>query len=250
VEKQPRTPKDKYADDVFTVKNEQNSCRRTEGSSISDTDTVADFEVGYGDFKRMAEYVRDHLHDTVARDGDRMRWYPWHSAEYRYRHLIGVVDLAERIAREEGADVDVVRVAGVFHDAAKFEVKQEKHAEEGAWVAQKYLSREGYPEPFIERVAKAIRDHTTELHDDMPLESVVLIEADSIDKIGVAGASLMVMRVGYESRSYKEVPEIIERVVSRGQDTVKRLETETGKRIARERTERVKQMKSWFEDEI
>jgi len=219
-------------------------------SIISDTDAVGDFEVGYGDFKRMAEYVREHLHETVARDGDRMRWYPWHSAEYRYRHLIGVVDLAERIARQEGADVDVVRVAGIFHDAAKFEVKQEKHADEGAWIAQKYLSREGYPETFIDRVAEVIRDHTTELHDDMPLESVVLIEADSIDKIGVAGATLMVMRVGYESRSYEEVPEIIERVVKRGESTVERLETQEGKRIARERKERAKQMKGWFEDEI
>lgn len=204
----------------------------------------------YEEFTEMAEYVREHLCDTVRRNGDRMRWYPWHSANYRYRHMIGVVDLAERIARHEDADVNVVRVAAVFHDAAKFEVKQEKHAEEGAWIAQKYLSRKGYSEPFIDRVARVIRDHTRELNDEMPTESKVLIEADSIDKIGVAGATLMVMRLGYESRSYEEVSEIIERVVKRGKSTVERIETETGKRIARERLERAKLMKSWFEDEI
>ena len=198
----------------------------------------------------MAEYVREHLHDTVRRNGDRMRWYPWHSAEYRYRHMIGVVDLAERIARHEGADVNVVRVAAVFHDAAKFEVKQEKHAEEGAWIAQKYMSRSGCPEPFIDRVARVIRDHTRSMSDEMPIESKVLIEADSIDKIGVAGATLMVMRLGYESRSHEEVPGIIDRVIKRGRSTVERIETETGKEIARERIERAKLMKSWFEDEI
>jgi len=198
----------------------------------------------------MAEFVREHLHDTVRQNGDRMRWYPWHSAEYRYRHLIGVVDLAERIARHEDADVNIVRVAAVFHDAAKFEVKQEKHAEEGAWIAQKYLSRKGYPEPFIDRVARVIRDHTRKPNDDMPMESKVLIEADSVDKIGVAGATLMVMRLGYESRSYEEVPEIIDRVIKRGKSTVERIETETGKGIARERVERAKMMKAWFEDEI
>lgn len=198
----------------------------------------------------MAEFVREHLHDTVRKNGDRMRWYPWHSAKYRYRHMIAVVDLAERIARKEDADVNVVRVAGIFHDAAKFEVKQEKHAEEGAWIAQKYLSRKGYAEPFIDRVARVIRDHTRKMNDDMPIESKVVIEADSIDKIGVAGATLMVMRLGYESRSYEEVTDIISRVVKRGKSTVDRIETEEGKRIARERLERAKLMKDWFEDEI
>jgi uncharacterized protein len=217
---------------------------------VGDADAVGELSVTYEEFMEMAEYVREHLHDTVRENGDRMRWYPWHSAEYRYRHLIGVVDLAERIAREEGADVGVVRVAGVFHDAAKFQVKQEKHAEEGAWIAQKYLSRNGFPDSFIDRVARVIRDHTKEMDDGMPVESKVLIEADSIDKIGVAGATLMVMRVGYESRSHQEVPDIIDRVVRRGGRVVKRIETETGMRIARERVERAKQFKAWFEDEI
>ncbi|MFP4632889.1 MAG: HD domain-containing protein [Halobacteriota archaeon] len=214
------------------------------------SDAVAEVEVDYDEFRRMAEFVRDHLEDTVRKDGDRMRWYPWHAGDYRFDHTIGVVDLAERIARGEGADVDVVRVAALFHDVAKFEVKQERHAEEGAWVAQKYLSREGYPEGFVDRVARVIREHTDDMHDEMPLESKVLIEADSIDKIGVAGATLLVMRVGYESRPHRDVPEMIQRVIDRGEKMMDRLETETGKRIARERTERVKTYKGWFEDEV
>ena len=210
----------------------------------------AEVEVDYEEFTRMADYVSGHLEDTVRRNGDRMRWYPWHSHEYRFDHTIGVVDLAERIAREEGADVDVVRVAALFHDVAKFEVKQEKHAEEGAWTVRKYLSREGYPEAFVERVARSVRQHTDDLHEDMPLESIVLIEADSIDKIGVGGATLLALRVGYESRPHTDVPEMIERVVDRGERVSERLLTETGRRIARERTERVKTYLAWFEDEI
>jgi len=235
---------------TYTRYHEETEHGTEEVGVLGDTDAVGELGVTYEEFTEMAEYVREHLHDTVRENGDRMRWYPWHSAEYRYRHLIGVVDLAERIAREEGADVSIVRVAGVFHDAAKFQVKQEKHAEEGAWIAQKYLSRNGFPDSFIDRVARVIRDHTEGVDDDMPIESKVLIEADSIDKIGVAGATLMVMRVGYESRSHDEVPEIIDRVVSRGESVIERTETATGKRIARERTERAKQFKAWFEDEI
>ncbi len=214
------------------------------------SDAVGDFEVTYEDFREMAEFVEEHLEDTVRKDGDRMRWYPWHSGDYRFDHTIGVVDLAEEIARGEDADVDIVRVAALFHDVAKFEVNQEKHAEEGAWIAQKYLSRHGYPESFIDDVAEVIKHHTDEMHDDMPLESKVLIEADSIDKIGVAGATLLALRVGYESRPHTDVPEMIQRVVDRGENMIDRLETETGKEIARKRTERVKLYKAWFEDEI
>ncbi|MDY7080912.1 MAG: HD domain-containing protein, partial [Halobacteria archaeon] len=116
-----------------------------------------------------------------------MRWYPWHSPEYRHDHILSVTQLAEKIAREEDADVDIVKVAALFHDVAKFDVDQEQHSEEGAWIAQKYLSKRGYSDKFIDRVAHVIRDHTENIHDEMPLESKILIEADSIDKIGVAG---------------------------------------------------------------
>ncbi|MDY6780041.1 MAG: HD domain-containing protein [Halobacteria archaeon] len=208
------------------------------------------WEVTNEEFEEMCSFVRSHLEETMKDNGDRMRWYPWHSAEYRYDHTKSVVNLAEKIAREEEADVDVVRVGALFHDVAKFEVKHEKHAEEGAWTAQKYLSNEGYPDTFIDRVAQVIRDHTEEMNDDLPLESKILIEADSIDKIGVAGATLMGLRVGYESRSHKDVPGMMERVINRGESMTDWIETETGERIVRERIERVKTYKNWFEDEL
>jgi uncharacterized protein len=216
--------------------------------SVQDEDVAVD--VAPEEFEAMTEFVQSHLQDTVKGDGDRMRWYPWHSAGYRFDHITSVVNLAERIARGEGADVDVVRVGALFHDVAKFEVKQEKHAEEGAWVAEKYLQDQGYPDRFVDRVADVIKQHTEDLDEDLPLESTVVIEADSIDKIGVAGATLMAMRVGYESRSHDDVPGMIERVINRGENILDRLETETASRVARERLERVKTYRDWFEDEI
>jgi uncharacterized protein len=125
----------------------------------------------------MTTFVRDHLRDTVKGDGDRMRWYPWHSASYRFDHIMSVVNLAERIARGEDADVDTVRVAALFHDVAKFEVKQEKHAEEGAWVAEKYLDEQGYPDAFVDRVCRIVKDHTRDLEeDDLPLDLGQLLQ--------------------------------------------------------------------------
>jgi hypothetical protein len=61
----------------------------------------------------MKEFVGDYLAASVNNEdeGGRMRWYPWHSAEYRFNHTMNVVDLATHIAEEEGANADVTRVA-------------------------------------------------------------------------------------------------------------------------------------------
>ncbi len=218
------------------------------GGGVSEQ--VSEEKVGHNEFEEMQEFVKSHLEDTVKADGNRMRWYPWHSADYRFNHIMSVVNLSNRIARNEGADVDVVRVAALFHDVAKFEVKQEKHAEEGAWIAQKKLNRMGYDDEFIDKVAKVIKDHTNRPDEEMPLESKALIEADSIEKIGVAGATLMALRVGYESRPHDEVSNMMQRVINRGENMLEWMETDTAREIVRKRIERVKTLKNWYIDEL
>ncbi len=81
---------------------------------------IRESAVSAEEFADMERFVREYLVASVESedDGGRMRWYPWHSAEYRFNHIRNVVEIAERIAREEGADVDVVRVAALFHDVA------------------------------------------------------------------------------------------------------------------------------------
>ena len=41
------------------------------------------------EFEEMKRFVRDYLTASVENEaeGGRMRWYPWHSAEYRYNHI-------------------------------------------------------------------------------------------------------------------------------------------------------------------
>lgn len=99
---------------------------------------IKETEVSDEDFEEMKGFVRDYLAASVEseEDGGRMRWYPWHSSDYRFNHILNVVDLATDIAEAEGADVDVVRVAAVFHDVAKLEAEQDVHAEAGARVAR------------------------------------------------------------------------------------------------------------------
>ena len=206
------------------------------------------------EFEEMKGFVFEYLAASVEKEdeGGRMRWYPWHSAEYRHNHILNVVDLAERIAREEGADVDVTTVAALFHDVAKLETDQELHAEAGARVAREYLqSRTDYPPSFVDQVCRAIEQHSYQGDvRDLPLEVQCLVEADLLDKVGANGTALMLLRMGYEARVHMEADEMVERVLERGIDAANRVRSDTAETIAHQRLKRVKWFREWLEDEI
>ena len=202
----------------------------------------------------MQRFVEDYLAASVENedDGGRMRWYPWHSAEYRFNHILNVVELATVIAEREGADEDVVRVAALFHDIAKLEADQEVHAEEGARIAREYLDSHGdLPQSFVEQVCQVVEDHSYQGSlADVTLETRCLIEADVLDKVGANGTALMLLRMGYEARTHMDAAEMVERVLERGHDARTRIESDAAESIAHERLKRVKWFREWLEEEV
>ncbi|WP_101296401.1 HD domain-containing protein [Halegenticoccus soli] len=215
---------------------------------------IKESTVSEEEFEAMKRFVYDYLAASVENedDGGRMRWYPWHSAEYRYNHILNVVELAAHIAEREGADVDVVRVAALFHDIAKLDADQEVHAEEGARVAREYLASHGdYPRSFVEQVCQCIEDHSYQGPlSDVSLETRCLIEADILDKVGANGTALMLLRMGYEARTHMDAAEMIERVLQRGRDHAQRIESDTAESVAHRRLKRVKWFREWLEEEV
>ena len=211
--------------------------------------TVSDAE-----FEEMKRFVRDYLAASVESedDGGRMRWYPWHSAEYRFNHILNVVEIATQIAEREGADTDAVRVAALFHDISKLEADQDVHAEEGARVAREYLNSHGdFPASFVEQVCQIVADHSYQGPlEDVSLETRSLIEADILDKVGANGTALMLLRMGYESRTHMDAAEMVDRVLDRGHDAADRLESDTAETIVHKRLKRVRWFREWLEAEV
>ena len=206
------------------------------------------------EFEEMRQFVYDYLQASVESedDGGRMRWYPWHSADYRFNHIVNVVGLAAEIADREGADVDVVRVAALFHDIAKLEAEQDVHAEEGARVARAYLETHGdYPQSFVEQVCQSVEDHSYQGPlSDVSLETQCLIEADILDKVGANGTALMLLRMGYEARTHMDAAEMVDRVLERGHDAMSRVESDAAESVAHQRIKRVRWFREWLEDEV
>jgi uncharacterized protein len=102
-----------------------------------------------------------------------------------FDHVLRVTALAERIARAEGADLDVVRTAALLHDVAE-SVDRESHHLLGAQRARELLA--GQPTAFVDAVSHAIEAHRFR-HDPQPqtLEAKVLSDADKLDSIGAIG---------------------------------------------------------------
>lgn len=206
------------------------------------------------DFEEMKQFVHDYLTASVEgeEDGGRMRWYPWHSAEYRFNHILNVVSVADHIAKKEGANADVVRVAALFHDIAKLEVDQDVHAEAGARITREYLrSHCEYPPSFVDEVCDSIETHSYQGPlTDLPLEARCLIESDLLDKVGANGMTLILLRMGYEARTHTDAPEMINRIVERGENVLNRIVSDTAESIAHQRLKRVRWFREWLVSEV
>lgn len=214
---------------------------------------IKESSISDDELAEMEQFVYDYLAASVEKevDGGRMRWYPWHSAEYRFNHIKNVVGLAQQIAEAEGADTDIVTVAALFHDVAKLEAPQETHAEEGAAVARKYLESRDHPESFIDAVCQSVADHSFQGPlADVSLESRCLMEADLLDKVGANGTALMLLRMGYESRTHMDAAQMVDRVLQRGKDHLDRIESDTAETIGHKRLKRVKWFREWLEAEV
>jgi uncharacterized protein len=210
--------------------------------------------VAPADFATMETFVEDYLTASVEteEEGGRMRWYPWHSAEYRFNHTKNVVDLAGQIAEAEGATVDVTRVAALFHDVSKLEADQDVHADEGARVAREYLQTHGdYAPSFVDQVCEAVAAHTYsgDLAEVDP-ETRSLIEADMLDKVGANGAVLLLLRMGYEARTHMDAAEMVGRVLERGETVRERVHSQTAQDLLERRLKRARWLQEWLELEV
>ncbi|HEX9676060.1 MAG TPA: HD domain-containing protein [Anaerolineales bacterium] len=131
-----------------------------------------------------------------------------------FDHVLRVLELAERLGRELGADLELLRAAALLHDAAGAapEGKGQRGAEaeheaagrgearagagrathelDSAAFARSVLQAEGWPSERIEAVTHCIRAHRFRgAEDPSTLEAQVLFDADKLDVLGAFGVA-------------------------------------------------------------
>ena len=138
--------------------------------------------------KVWREAVREWMYEKAYDEAERKSDVKKPAFMYRWEHVNAVVVTALRLADLTGADREVVEAAAWLHDVRKD--AKERHPQEGAAFARKYLPKTNFPKKKIEATAQAIEDHMG-LWRDKPLkslESQVLWDADKLTKIGVVAA--------------------------------------------------------------
>jgi uncharacterized protein len=121
-------------------------------------------------------------------------WSPAGDPVHGFDHVERVVRMAERLAREVGADQEIVRAAALVHDAAGAHPEageaRHDHEQDSAAVARRVLTDEGWPEERIRAVEHCIRAHRFRGKErPQTLEAQVLFDADKLDVMGAFGAA-------------------------------------------------------------
>ncbi|MGC9332950.1 MAG: HD domain-containing protein [Anaerolineae bacterium] len=178
------------------------------------------------------------------------RQYKGNDAIHDFDHVLRVLALAQRLARTEGADPEIVRTAALLHDIARGQESEASadHAQLGAEIARRLLA--GHPEEKVEAVAHAIASHRfrTGPEPETP-EAKVLHDADKLDAIGAIGVARAFAYGGYRGqRLWAEVrPGYQEDTAAADEHTPvheyaiklsriqERLLTESARRMARDR---------------
>ncbi|MFB6088771.1 MAG: HD domain-containing protein [Candidatus Aenigmatarchaeota archaeon] len=180
---------------------------------------------------------------------------------HNWHHIQRVYNLCERIWKEEGADLEVLRVGALMHDIGLTE-NREKHGIIGANLAEDILKDLDYNREFIDHVTDVIRSHRfSNEYEPESIEAKILRDADELDALGAIG----IARVMYVSQRHGKEIHDPEREIDDELDGIsntaimhfyekllklkENVETETAREIAEERHEYMEDYLERFFDE-
>src|SRR5512133_1657676 len=121
-------------------------------------------------------------------------WYQEADPVHDFEHVMRVYHMAEHLAAETGADIEIVRAAALLHDAegsAPGSETRASHHHRSADFAREVLSKEGWNEDRIAAVQHCIRAHRFRRDGEAPQtpEAQVLFDADKLDVLGAIGVA-------------------------------------------------------------
>lgn len=136
----------------------------------------------------MISYVKNKLEQYDLAD------HPTQMIRFnRFEHIMRVYKWMERLylAYPDKMDLDreALYIATIFHDVGYCVIDMQNHAEAGAVYCREYLTAKKYPLEKTAFICDIISRHSDKetLHDDIPGELILLMEADILDDIGAQG---------------------------------------------------------------
>ena len=122
-------------------------------------------------------------------------WYPESDPVHGFDHIQRVARMAERLAKAEGADLEIVHTAALLHDSKGSDPNSGErlsHHEASAIFAAIILREENWSQERIEAVQHCIRGHRYrggQENAPRTIEAKVLFDADKLDVLGAIGVA-------------------------------------------------------------
>ncbi len=120
-------------------------------------------------------------------------YYSGAESAHDFDHVLRVLVLAERLAREENADLEIVRIAALLHDISRSEEDLHPgsdHAEMAAFRSREILLARNMDPARVEKIVHAIATHRFRTKAvPQTLEAKILSDADKLDSIGAIGVA-------------------------------------------------------------
>ena len=196
-----------------------------------------------------------------------MPLYDGKDPAHDFSHALRVCRNARLIGEKEGADMQVVTLAALLHDAGSGSKLREKSAESEARklaIAEEFLKKRDLSEDVIKRVLYAVEVHSfSKGIEPATLEAKVLQDADRLDAIGAIGIARVFLTGGALGRDLynPEDPFCREREPDDGRWNLDHfyrkllkleegMHTETGKRLAQRRGTVLRRYLADLEEEI
>jgi uncharacterized protein len=191
-------------------------------------------------YRDVVEFTRQHLQKTAA------NWppedHPWALPEHRMEHTRLVLKNSLMLAVNRKVDLDVVALSAILHDIVFYSPKRKEHAEEGAKVAEKYLTEQGYPNDTVQKVVHSVKVHAGPLaFTPRSMEAKILQDADTIDKVGAIAIATFLLYYGSKKMMPKQaIDEMKKEMRRRLRWYCRTMNTTQGKRIVGERCEYIR----------
>ena len=133
-----------------------------------------------------------------------------HDPSHDINHTLRVLAIAEKIAKAEKADLDIIVPAALFHDVINYPKNHHKRlssSKESAEFAKKILKKIKYfPENKIEQVYRSIDlcSFTKGLKSDF-IEGQILQDADSLEATGAVAIMRTFSSAGIMNKTFYDV---------------------------------------------
>jgi HD superfamily phosphodiesterase len=152
-----------------------------------------------------------------------------HPFRNRFEHTKRVLTWTQRIQAIEGGNLEIITLAVIFHDAGWD--GQVDHALLGAKLARKFLVDQGVKVDIVNRVGSAIETHNKRQNPppNLPLENLIVMDADRLDELGVTTLVWDAMATALEDApSFKKVLGRDQQYFASAKEAKQFIQTKTG----------------------